>query len=321
MGTGGTGGAGVGDIVVAIDDGVMLLDAAGPGQVWHWAGQRVRFASPDGRAVVTDIGAPLGVEGAISEFAGRIDTLVVPGYAVGEPVSAALVDAVRVVAGGARRIASVCTGAFVLAEAGLLDERRATTHWLACADLAQRFPRVSVDPDALYVRDGPVVTSAGVTAGIDMALALVEEDHGADLARSIAKHLVVFLRRPGGQSQFSVRTTIETPRSTGLRNVVDFVVAQPAADHSTAALAARAALSERHLTRLFRKEIGMTPAQYVEQVRVEAAQALLESGDDGVATIARRCGFGSEETMRRVFLKVLGASPTDYRNRFRAPAR
>ncbi len=310
-----------GDVVVAIAEGVLLLDVAGPVQVLHWAGHRIRFASPDGAPVRTDVGAPLGVEGAIDDLAARADTLLVPGYAVGESLPPELVRAVAAAAADARRVASVCTGAFVLTEAGLLDGRRATTHWLACTELAQRFPRIAVQPDAIYVRDGEIITSAGVSAGIDMALALVEEDHGPEAARSIAKHLVVFLRRPGGQSQFSLHTGTATPRAGGLRAAIDSVVADPAADHSLAALAARAAVSERHLTRLFRKEIGVTPAQYVERARIEAAQRLLEAGDEGVATVARRSGLGSEETMRRTFLKRLGVTPTDYRNRFRAAAR
>ncbi|WP_330231544.1 GlxA family transcriptional regulator [Nocardia sp. NBC_00508] len=308
------------DVLVAVSDGVLMLDVAGPVQVLHWAGHRVRFASPDGAPVRTDVGVPLGVDGALGDFGGPIETLLVPGHAPEDRVPDALVDAVRAIGGRARRVASVCTGALVLAEAGLLDGRRATTHWLACAELAQRFPRVQVDADAIYVRDGPIITSAGVTAGIDMALALVEEQHGAELARSLAKHLVVFLHRPGGQSQFSVRTTIPTPRTEGLRQVVDSVVADLSGDHSLAAMAARAALSERHLSRLFRREIGMTPGHYVKQVRLEAAQALLESGDEPMAVIARRSGFGSEETMRRTFVELLGISPSDYRRRFRAPA-
>ncbi|NNH73088.1 GlxA family transcriptional regulator [Nocardia uniformis] len=308
------------DVVVALTDGVVLLDVAGPVQVLHWAGRRVRFASPDGRPVRSDVGVPLGVEGTIEDFADSVDTLLVPGIGVEEAISQDLVRSVRAVAGVARRVASICTGAFVLAEAGLLDGRRATTHWMACTDLAQRFPEIEVDPDAIFVRDGTVITSAGVTAGIDLALALVEEDEGADVARSLAKYLVVFLRRPGGQSQFSVRTGVGTPRTSGLRRVIDAVVADPSADHSLAAMAARATVGERQLTRLFRKEIGTTPAQYVERVRVEAAQRLLQTSDDPVAPIARRCGFGSEETMRRVFGKVLGTSPTDYRARFRAPS-
>ncbi|MBF6301146.1 GlxA family transcriptional regulator [Nocardia amamiensis] len=310
-----------GDVVVAVSDGVLMLDVAGPVQVLHWAGHRIRFASPDGAPVRTDVGVPLGVDGALSEFGGAIETLLVPGYAPEDRVPDALVDAVRAVGDRARRVASVCTGALVLAEAGLLDGRRATTHWMACADMAQRFPSVRVDADAIYVRDGPIITSAGVTAGIDMALALVEEQHGAELARNLAKHLVVFLHRPGGQSQFSVRTSIPTPSTGGVRQVVDAVVADLCADHSLAAMAARAALSERHLSRLFQQEIGMTPGRYVKQARVEAAQALLESGDAPMAVVARRCGFGSEETMRRTFAELLGTSPSDYRRRFRAPAR
>ncbi|MEU7221563.1 GlxA family transcriptional regulator [Nocardia iowensis] len=309
-----------GDVVVAVSEGVLLLDVAGPAQVFHWAGYRVRFASPDGSDVCTDVGVPLGVSGAVGDLTGAADTLLVPGYAPEYPIPADLVASVRAAAPGARRVASVCTGALVLAEAGLLDGRRATTHWLACDLLAQQFPEVDVDPDAICVRDGSVITSAGVTAGIDLALALVEEDHGVELARSLAKHLVVFLRRPGGQSQFSVRASIGMPRSSGLRKVVDSVVEDLAADHSLAAMATRAALSERHLSRLFRQETGMTPAQYVKQVRVQAAQALLETSDELMAAIARHSGFGSEETMRRTFVEVLGTTPSDYRGRFRASA-
>ncbi|BDU00831.1 GlxA family transcriptional regulator [Nocardia sputorum] len=310
-----------GDVVVAVADGVLMLDVAGPAQVLHWAGRRIRFASPDGAPVRTDVGVPLGVDGTLSELSATVDTLLVPGYPPEDRVPGELVDAVRVAGGAARRVASVCTGAFVLAEAGLLDGRRATTHWLACSVLAQRFPSIRVEADAIYLRDGPIITSAGVTAGIDMALALVEEEHGADLARSLAKHLVVFLHRPGGQSQFSLRTSIPAPRTAGLRHAVDAVIADLCADHSLAAMAARAALSERHFSRLFRQEIGMTPGRYVKQARLEAAQALLESGDEPMSAIARRSGFGSEETMRRTFLELLGVSPSDYRRRFRAPAR
>ncbi|MFF3227412.1 GlxA family transcriptional regulator [Nocardia suismassiliense] len=309
-----------GDVVVAVSEGVLLLDVAGPIQVLHWAGHRVRFASPDGRDVCTDVGVPLGVSCAVEDLTGSIDTLLVPGYAPEQPVPAGLVQSVRVAGAGARRIASVCTGALVLAEAGLLDGRRATTHWLACDQLAQQFPAVEVDPDAIFVRDGSVITSAGVTAGIDLALALVEEDHGVEVARSLAKHLVVFLRRPGGQAQFSVRASIGMPRSSGLRKVVDAVAADLSADHGLAAMAGRAALSERHLSRLFRQETGMTPAQYVKKMRVEAAQVLLETSDELVTAIARRSGFGSEETMRRTFVEVLGTTPSDYRSRFRTTA-
>ncbi|GAA0953321.1 GlxA family transcriptional regulator [Nonomuraea longicatena] len=308
------------DVVVAVYDGVVLLDVAGPVQILHGSGRyRIRFASVDGCPVRTDIGVPLGVDLALGELTGSIDTLLVPGYAHpdGDHAAELFLRLLPDLAGRTRRVASVCTGALLLAEAGLLDGRRATTHWAACADLASRFPRVAVEPDALYVRDGPIVTSAGVTAGIDLALALVEEDHGPDLARSVAKYMVVFLQRPGGQSQFSVREAVATPRRPALRRLLDTIAAEPAANHTLAAMADRAAVSERHLTRLFRREIGLTPGQYVERIRVEAAQALLETSAAGVDSIARSCGFGSDESMRRAFLQVLGTTPTAYRQRFR----
>ncbi|WP_407669925.1 GlxA family transcriptional regulator [Nonomuraea solani] len=306
-------------MVVAVYDGVVLLDVAGPVQILHGSrGYRIRHASIDGRPVRTDIGLPLGVDLALGEIEGPVDTLLVPGYAPpdGDRPGEAFLDLLRDLGSRARRVASVCTGALLLAEAGLLDGRRATTHWAACADLASRFPSVTVEPDAIFVRDGPVVTSAGVTAGIDLALALVEEDHGPDLARAVAKYMVVFLQRPGGQSQFSVRGAVPAPRHPALRGLLDMIAAEPAAEHTLAAMAAQITVSERHLSRLFRREVGLTPGQYVEQIRVEAAQALLETSAEPVASIARRCGLGSDETMRRTFLKVLGITPTAYRRRF-----
>ncbi|MEU8199749.1 DJ-1/PfpI family protein [Streptosporangium sp. NPDC049046] len=309
------------DLVVALYDGVVLLDVAGPVQILHGSrGYRIRHASVDGRPVRTDVGVPLGADLALGEIDGPIDTLLVPGYAPldGDRSGEVFLDLLRDIGARARRVASVCTGALLLAEAGLLDGRRATTHWAVCAELGSRFPGVSVEPDAIFVRDGPVVTSAGVTAGIDLALALVEEDHGPDLARVVAKYMVVFLQRPGGQSQFSVRGALPTTRHTALRRLLDAIVAEPAAEHTLASMAAQVRVSERHLTRLFRREIGLTPGQYVERIRVEAAQALLETTADGVASIARRCGLGSDETMRRTFLKVLGTTPTAYRRGFRA---
>jgi transcriptional regulator GlxA family with amidase domain len=299
--------------------GVVLLDLAGPVQVLNGVGgYRVRLASLDGRAVRSDTGVMLGVDCALSDVAERVDTIVVPGPPPGllDRFPSALIAEIRRLGGAARRVASVCTGAFLLAEAGLLAGRRATTHWFMCAELAARFPDVTVRPDAIYVRDDQVVTSAGVAAGIDLALALVEEDHGPDVARTVARQLVVFLRRPGGQSQFSVWGDVPPPRSPALLTVLDTVVAEPAADHTLAAMATRAVVSERHLTRLFQRELGITPGRYVTRVRVEAARILLESCDVGVEAVARRCGFGSDETMRRVFLQVLGTTPTAYRQRF-----
>jgi transcriptional regulator GlxA family with amidase domain len=307
------------DVVVVVCAGVVLLDLAGPVQVLNGAGgYRVRLASVDGRAVRSDTGVVLGVDCALSDVTEQVDTVVVPGPLRGllDRFPPALIAEIRRLGGAARRVTSVCTGAFLLAEAGLLAGKQATTHWSMCADLAARFPDVVVRPDSIYVRDDQVMTSAGVTAGIDLALAMVEEDRGADVARDVARHLVVFLRRPGGQSQFSVWNDVPLPRSPALRTVLATVAAEPAADHTLAGMAARAMVSERHLTRLFRRDIGITPGQYVTRVRVEAARTLLESCDVGVEAVARRCGLGSEETMRRVFHQVLGTSPTAYRQRF-----
>ncbi|MCW3064271.1 MAG: helix-turn-helix protein, partial [Solirubrobacterales bacterium] len=216
-----------------------------------------------------------------------------------------------------RRTASVCAGAFLLAAAGLLDGRRATTHWELAADLARTYPLITLDADAIFVADGPIYSSAGVTAGIDLCLALVEADHGAALARDVARHLVVFMQRPGGQAQFSVRLDLATTTESPLRRVLDDIVHDPTADHSLKALSDRAGFSVRHLTRVFQRELGVTPGRYVEGVRLEAAKARLQRSDESLATIARATGFGSDETMRRAFWRELSATPAAYRERFR----
>ncbi|TCN42453.1 transcriptional regulator GlxA family with amidase domain [Rhodococcus sp. SMB37] len=248
--------------------------------------------------------------------AGRVDTVLVAG---GEHLTEATIDpglsaTVRAVAAGATRVASVCTGAFVLAELGLLDGRRGTTHWRHADVLARRYPRVRVDADAIHVRDGHMVTSAGISSGIDLTLYLVEDDHGAAAARHIARELVVFLRRPGGQAQFARHTTPPEP-SDLLHTVIESVRNDPSAEHGLPAMARAAAVSTRHLTRLFRSELGTTPARWVEQVRLGHAQQLLLDGHS-VTSTARRSGFGSDETLRRVFLRHLGVTPTDYRRHF-----
>jgi transcriptional regulator GlxA family with amidase domain len=307
------------DVVVVVCDGTVLLDVTGPVQVFTGAGgYRTRLASLDGRPVRTDTGIVLNADLALYEVDSPVGTLVVPGPTPDllDGVPPALIAEVRRLGAAARRVTSICTGAFLLAEAGLLAGRQATTHWAMCAELTARFPDVTVQPDAIYVRDHNVMTSAGVSAGIDLALALVDEDHGPDAARTVARNLVVFLRRPGGQSQFSVWDEVPPPRTPALRTVLDAVVADPAADHTLTGMAARAMVSERHLTRLFQRELGITPGWYVTRVRVQAARTLLESCDAGVETVARRSGFGSDETLRRVFLQVLGITPTAYRQRF-----
>jgi transcriptional regulator GlxA family with amidase domain len=225
---------------------------------------------------------------------------------------------VQEAAARSRRVTSVCSGAFVLANAGLLDGRRATTHWQWCDTLAAMFPAVEVERDAIFVADGNTYTSAGVTAGMDLALALVEEDLGAEVAREVAQQLVVFLRRPGGQSQFSAQIAVPAAEREPLREVQAHIAANVTADLAVAALAKRAAMSPRNFARAFRRETGMTPAAYVESVRVEQARIALEGSDAQVESIARHCGFGTVETMRRAFHRRLGVNPAAYRNRFKA---
>lgn len=313
-------------IVVVAYDGVRLLDVTAPLEVFATAagqggGYTVTLCSPGGGDVRTSAGTRLRVDAAADEVGGA-HTLVVPGSPdlPRRPWPEGLLEAVEALAGRSERVASVCTGAFVLAAAGLLEGRRATTHWRHADLLARTFPGVRVEPDAIYVRDGRVLTSAGVSAGLDLSLALVEEDEGSDLAREVARDLVVFLQRPGGQSQFSVAARTPRPRRDALRPVLDAVAADPAGDHSAAAMAARAGMSTRHLSRLFRERLGSTPAAYVESVRLEAARALLEAGE-GVEGAAGRSGLGSGETLRRVFWRHLGLTPSAYRDRFRTARR
>ncbi|WP_067965994.1 GlxA family transcriptional regulator [Nocardiopsis trehalosi] len=321
-----TGRTDVREVVFAVYDDMQLLDLAGPLDVFDAAAKitggryRMRTASLGGAPVVCSSGVRLGVDADLAALDGPLHTLVVVGGwgSTSTAATPGLAACVAGLAGRAQRVASVCTGAFVLAQAGLLDGRRATTHWAFCADLAAAHPRVDVRPDAIYVRDGPVVTAAGVSSGIDLALALIEDDHGADLARTIGRWLVVFLRRPGGQSQFSAWTRAVPVGDPALRRVVEHIAARPDADLSVPALARHAALSERHFARRFTREVGTSPGRYVERTRVRAARALLESGSAGVDAVARRCGFGSAETMRRAFLREIGVPPGSYRDRFRA---
>ncbi|GAB2640770.1 hypothetical protein GCM10027068_20480 [Prescottella soli] len=234
---------------------------------------------------------------------------------VSAPVPADLIAMVHRLRPRARRLVSICTGSFTLAAAGVLSGRRATTHWRHARLLARRYPDIEVLPDALFVEDGGVFTSAGVSAGMDLALALVEQDHGPDLAREVARNLVMFMQRPGGQSQFSAPLDVRPARTLTVRTLVDLISAQPSLDHSTHSLAARVGVSPRHLARLFAAELNTTPARFVEQVRLDHAKALLDAGH-GVAESARVAGFGSSETMRRTFVARLGISPSQYRDRF-----
>jgi transcriptional regulator GlxA family with amidase domain len=250
-----------------------------------------------------------------------LDTLVLPGgqgteAAVG---NADLMDWIREAAPHARRVVSVCTGAFLAAEAGLLDGCPATTHWAFANQLATRYPAVTVDPDPIFVRSSPRVwTAAGVTAGIDLALALVEDDHGTEAAQTVARWLVMYLRRPGGQTQFAAPVWMPRAKRAPIREVQEAIEAEPGAAHSVSDLAQRAAMSPRHFTRVFSTEVGEAPGAYVERVRTEAARRQLEETDDTVTAIAARCGFGTAETMRRNFIRRLGVSPDHYRKTFTA---
>jgi transcriptional regulator GlxA family with amidase domain len=313
-------------VVFVVFDGVKLLDAVGPAEVFAEANRfganyELRIASVDGHDVTTSLGTKFAVTETISAIDGA-DTVVIAGgdVLVGRPIDPALVEAVESVPSRTRRLASVCTGSFLLAQAGLLDGRRATTHWRHTRLLARAFPAVAVEPDAIFVRDGDVFTSAGVSSGIDLALALVEIDYGSALVRDVARSLVVYLKRSGGQSQFSVLVEADPAPTSPLRPVTDAIAADPAADHSVKRLAGQASLSTRQLTRLFQSELGTTPAHYVEAVRVDVARAALDAGHS-VTESAQLAGFGSVETLRRVFVNSLGLSPKAYRDRFRTAVR
>jgi len=310
-------------VVVVAYDGVRFLDVVGPLEAFTVANEQGehythQVATPGGRDIRTTTGNRLGADLALEDVQGAVDTFLVAGSPNWSLLLAKeIVSNVARIAPLSRRIVSVCTGTFALAAAGLIDGRRASTHWRHAGALAREFPLVIVDPEALFVRDGNVFTSAGISAGTDLALALVEDDLGADAARAAAKVLVVFLQRPGGQSQFSEWTKARSVRHEALRSVLDSVALDPAGDHSLQALAERANFSVRHLARLFDEQVGMSAATYVEHVRIETARAMLETGDEGLAVIAQRAGFRSTETLRRAFLRVLGVSPGVYRAQFR----
>lgn len=309
-------------VLVVLFDGVQSLDVTGPAEVFAGAhafvpgSYRIVTASLDGTPVRTTSGLTLVPDTALSE-APVPDTLLVPGGRGTRGEAPELVAWLRANGSRARRLVSVCTGAIRLAEAGFLDGRRATTHWAYCAQLAQDHPEIDVDPEPIYVRDGAVSTSAGVTAGIDLALALVEEDLGREIALSVARNLVVFLRRPGNQAQFSAQLTAQMARREPLREVQRWISEHPAANLDVDSLAARAALSPRHFARAFRAETGTTPGRYVDRVRLEHARRLLEDTTAGIEQISRTSGYGTPEAMRRAFVKTLGTPPAEYRRRFR----
>jgi transcriptional regulator GlxA family with amidase domain len=316
-------------VVILTFPGMQSLDAVGPFETFAGAtrvaesmgrsqGYRITLASTDGKPVRAESGIGLCTS-PLPDSSERIDTLVLPG---GDGVAAARTDRaltewIAAAAPRCRRVATVCTGAFLAAEVGLLRGRRVTTHWARADKLAKEFPLINVDPDPIYIRDGKYWSSAGVTAGIDLALTLVETDLGTDVAQTVARWLVMFLHRPGGQTQFASPVWMPRAERSAVRTVQNLVESDPGADHHIPAMASAAAMSARHFSRVFAAEVGEAPGRFVERVRTEAARRELETTEDTLDVIARRCGFGTAETLRRVFQRRIGVAPDSYRRRFR----
>jgi transcriptional regulator GlxA family with amidase domain len=309
----------------------QMLDICGPLEVFSRAS---RVLSDEGRKgpdvytvellarhaglVRTSSGIELVASRSFESVRNGLDTLLVAG---GRGVHAALSDRalinwLRRIAPRVRRLASVCTGTFLLAEAGLLDGKRVTTHWASCDKLAAQYPRLTVDPDPIFIRQGRLYTAAGVTSGMDLALALVAEDHGTAVSRAVARELVLFLQRPGGQSQFSTQLQIQSSDSESLAELQAWMADHLGEDLSVDALARRVAMSPRNFARVFAKRVGTTPARFVQRMRVEAARRRLEESEEGVKEIAAECGFGTAESMRRAFLRAIRVPPSAYRSRF-----
>jgi transcriptional regulator GlxA family with amidase domain len=318
-------------VLIVVFNGVQSLDVTGPLEVFAGAnsyladrGERgpayqIAIAGPGREPVRTSSGLTL-VPDTDLRAAAAPHTLLVPGGEGSRSGHEEIEAWLRRHGAAAERITSVCTGAFLLARAGLLAGRRATTHWAYADALARQFPEIIVDPEPIFLRDGRVVTSAGVTAGIDLALTLVEEDAGRPAALAVARHLVVFLRRPGGQAQFSAQLRAQLAQRQPLREVQHWISERPAADLSVDRLAARAGLSPRQFARSFTAETGVTPGRYVDRVRLEAARRELEDTGHGLEQVARSCGYGTPEAMRRAFVRTLSVSPAGYRQRFQGAA-
>ncbi|WP_242883582.1 GlxA family transcriptional regulator [Actinomadura litoris] len=308
-------------VAFVIYEGFQALDLTGPHEVFQTTGRyECRVVAAEAGLVRTNSGLAVEATHGIADLRpDLVDTLmIIGGVGVdGARADAALLAWIGAAARSARRVASVCSGVLLLAAAGLLDGRRVTTHWSRETQLRREFPGLDVDCDPIFVRDGRFWTSAGVTAGMDLALALVEDDHGREVAHAVARELVLFLRRPGSQSQFSVPLWSAQPASDPVRTAVTSIQADPGARHAVADLAERCGLSARHLQRRFTAELGVPPAAYVERVRVEAARRALAEGDEPVEALARRLGFGTGETLRRAFHRRVGVAPSDYRDRFR----
>jgi transcriptional regulator GlxA family with amidase domain len=308
-------------VVFAAVSPIQILDLTAPYEVFaRCGGYRVELISAAaGGEVRSSCG--LAMHGAMDyrKLHGAVDTLLVPGGDGAEQVlcEAGFLRWLSSMSRRVRRIGSVCTGAVLLGAAGILDGRRAVTHWRWCGELARSFPNVRVERDPIYIKDGNVYTSAGITAGIDLALALIEEDHGQRRALEIARDLVIFLRRPGGQSQFSSLLAAQVSARRPIEDLQAWVMENLHQDLSVGALAKKCGMSPRHFARVFAAEKGITPGTFVERSRVDAARALLESSNETIKEIAARCGFGSLDSMRRSFTKILGVTTREYAERFR----
>ncbi|MDT5224510.1 MAG: hypothetical protein QOG19_1917 [Mycobacterium sp.] len=304
--------------------GVQALDLVGPYEVFTGASlltkgdYEVIVASAGGQRVSTATGLAF-IAAPLPDPREPVDTVVLPGGAGVDDARSdpELVGWIKAVARSARRVVTVCTGAFLAAEAGLLDGHRVTTHWAFADRLAEEFPNIEVDSDPIFIRSCEQIwTAAGVTSGIDLALSLVEDDHGTEVAQTVARWLVLYLRRPGGQTQFAAPVWMPRAKRPSIREVQEAIECEPGGPHTVDDLARRAAMSPRHFTRVFTEEVGEAPGQYVERVRTEAARRQLEETDDTVVAIASRCGFGTAETMRRNFIRRVGIPPDQYRKAF-----
>ncbi len=326
-------------VVFVVYPDLQILDLTGPLEVFAMANRlsagldhgatrpsdaegdrpyQLEVVSVDGRPVRSSGGLEVTPQGSVARSAGAIDTLVVVGgIGTAEAVrDEGLVAWIGSAARRSRRVTSVCSGAFLLARAGLLDGRRATTHWASSALLDRSFPTVTVDPDSIFVRDGNVWTSAGVTTGMDLALSLVEDDLGSEVARQVARWLVLFVQRPGGQAQFSAQLAAQRPQRSSLQDLEGWIADHIADDLSVTRMAEQVGMSTRTFARVFRRELGVPPAAYVESVRVEAARRLLETTACGMPEVASSCGFGTVETMHRVFRRTVRVTPGEYRRHF-----
>jgi transcriptional regulator GlxA family with amidase domain len=321
-------------VVFIAGPGTEILDLVGPFQVFARAAEMFSKQNPRSlpiysvevitssrqTSVVTNCGLRITAHNTFRRVRGEIDTLLVAGGSAieNDEIGIEAVQWIRKTAGRVRRIGSVCTGAMLLARAGLLDGRKVTTHWNWCELLTRKYPRADVDSNPIFIRDGNVYTSAGVTAGMDLALALVEEDHGSRLALQVARNLVLYLRRPGGQSQFSAALSMQLTDRKPLRELESWVLDNLNKPLNVPVLAQRVAMSPRNFARVFTKEMKTTPAKFVERLRVEAARRRLEESQNSMETIAGECGFGNVNSMRNVFQRALKIAPGQYRRHFRS---